>query len=377
MGSSIADSTILWVPRIQRIFYGRLNPSLLAILVNLPLILSGLPFGSFDAYTHIFFADHYRRTWFNLLEPRWFGGFSVASYPPLVHQLIAILSVPATVLTSLSGAPANVARFWSEAVAYDVVLLLVVACLPLAVTEFAKIFVPARAAHTAGWLAVGLPAFYLSAYSFGQLPTLFATTALLWTLALGWRFAHTGSWRDLVLATVWAGVTAAAHHAVLLLAVFAGAAMVGQVWLWPGSRQTRFKYLWRLALFAACAASFGALVLWPFLLWSKDYVAQTPIDHASRHNFIFDLQAGYYFFWPMYGPLLLALPIMVGWVLNTRRWLLKKTFNWKRLRHLPLVALATLLFILGLGGTTPFPTLSFGSGLALPHLQPSVLAQEA
>ena len=52
-----------------------LTPSLFSLGLNLPLVLSGLQFYSFDAYTHLFFADHYRRWWFDLFEPRWFGGF--------------------------------------------------------------------------------------------------------------------------------------------------------------------------------------------------------------------------------------------------------------------------------------------------------------
>lgn len=47
---------------------------------------------SYDAYTHIFFADHYRRNWFSLWDQRWYGGFSIATYPPLTHQLTALLS---------------------------------------------------------------------------------------------------------------------------------------------------------------------------------------------------------------------------------------------------------------------------------------------
>ena len=44
---------------------------------------------SYDAFTHMFFADHYARDWFSLWETRWYTGFNVVSYPPLVHQLIA------------------------------------------------------------------------------------------------------------------------------------------------------------------------------------------------------------------------------------------------------------------------------------------------
>src|SRR5258708_30543058 len=66
----------------------------LAVCFHAPLVAAGLYRHSADVATHIFFADHYRRSWFALWEPRWFGGVSVSSYPPLVHQLLALLSIP-------------------------------------------------------------------------------------------------------------------------------------------------------------------------------------------------------------------------------------------------------------------------------------------
>ena len=149
------------------IFPRWLKPSVLSFGLNLPLVLSGLPLFSFDAYTHVFFADHYRRLWFDLYEPRWFGGFSVASYPPLTHQLIALLSFPASTVISIFGGAPNEIRYRSEVIGYGLLLLIVLTFLPLAVERFAAIFVPARAARTAGWLAVGLPSIHLTAYSFG------------------------------------------------------------------------------------------------------------------------------------------------------------------------------------------------------------------
>ena len=47
---------------------------------------------SYDAYNHMFFGDHYRMDWWSLWEPRWYTGFPINSYPPLVHQLIGALS---------------------------------------------------------------------------------------------------------------------------------------------------------------------------------------------------------------------------------------------------------------------------------------------
>jgi hypothetical protein len=324
------------------------------LCLNLPLVLSGLPFTSFDAYTHIFFADHYRRWWFDLFEPRWFGGFSTASYPPLVHQLVALFSFPASAVARLLGGTPNEIRYRGEAIGYSLLLLIVLAWLPAAARRFAAIFVPARAARTAGWLAVGLPSIYLTAYSFGQLPTLAASAALMWALAEGWQYCRTGRRRDLLSAVLWAGVTAAAHHAVLLFALTAGAAIAGY-----GLAVSRPGTVVRFALWAASATAFGAVVVWPFVGWSQSYVPQTPIDHLSRHNYFANWLASYYFFWPMYGPVLLALPLSLVSLFPLRLKLL-----WRKRRHWPLFSAVLLLFTLGLGGTTPLPRLLFGANWA-------------
>ncbi len=354
-----------------------LTPGLLSFCLNLPLILIGLPFKSFDAYTHIFLADHYRRWPFDLFEARWFGGFSVASYPPLTHQLIALFSFPLSALASWWGGTANEIRFRGEAAAYCIVLLLVLAALPMAVERFAAIFVPVRAARTAGWLAVGLPSVYLTAYAFGQLPTLAASAAALWAMGTGWQFIRGGRLRDLISAALWAGVTAAAHHAVLVFAIIAGGAMALHALFSPlRAQRTRredksfFSVLsvssvvniFRLTLWAVPSAGFAAIVIWPFIQWSAGYAPQTPIDHLSRHNFLADPLALYYFFLPMYGPILLALPVMLNRVLPWRS-LRPSRFQslWRKRRHWPLLAAALLLFTLGLGGTTPLPRLLFGA----------------
>jgi len=369
-----------------------LVPSILSLLLNIPLVLSGLHRSSFDIYNHIFFADHYRQRWFELIEPRWFGGFNVASYPPLVHQLIALISLPFSILidaivetlhaTSLPG----VSRYLGEEIGYVIVLLTVLALMPLAVQRFAKIFVPSRAARAASWLSLALPSLYLTAYSFGQLPTLAASAALMWAMGTGWEYVRGGRKRDLFSAVLWAGVTALAHHAVLLFALIAGGAMAMQVPHLTGlaesntrqivNRPVRRCAVSRFLIWAAASAAFAAVVIYPFILWSRGYTPQTPIDHLSRHNLFTEWMAFYYFFAPMYGAMLVVLPIMIirfttslralfarqsrlrFEIASSRKTLLAMT---KHLRHLPLILASLLLFTLGLGGTTPLPSLLFGS----------------
>jgi hypothetical protein len=92
-------------------------------------------------------------------------------------------------------------------------------------------------------------------------------------------------------------------------------------------------------------------MLWPLLAWSRGQDLQTPIDHLSRHNLLFDFKATLFFFWPVYGPLLLALP-WVGWAAAKA----------KGRRLLAPALLALVLLVVGLGGTTPLPRLLYGQG---------------
>lgn len=327
--------------------------ALLALLFNLPFLLLRVHRSAFDTYTHIFFADHYRQSWWSLWEPRWYLGFSVASYPPLVHQLIALLSWPLSALITAFAPQAepfpNAFRWLGEEAAYVLILLAVLGLFPLAVRDFARVFVGPRAAGWAAGLGIVLPALSLTAWAFGQLPTLAATLLILFALARGARFLHSGDRWALAQAAAFAAVAAATHHAAFLFVPFAGLAVVGQH-LWRDRRRALQVTMWaRVLAWATLSAVCVLLVLWPFLQWSRGQTLQTPIDHASRYNFLLQPQATMFFFWPVYGALLLMLPLAA--------WL---AWRWPRFRA-PFLAFA-VLFVLSLGGTTPLPRWLFGAG---------------
>jgi len=303
----------------------------LAMAAQWPLIAGAVYRMSYDAHVHMFFADHYRRNWWSLWEPRWYGGFSVASYPPLAHQLIALLAFPLGI-----------------ELAWAVVLWLVLASMPGGVYAFSRIFVGSRAAGYAAIASAVLPSVYLAAHTFGQLPTLAGLLAALWGLAALNAYLHRGRLIDFVLAVALMAVVAATHHATLLFVPFGVLAVGAQAALTGG--HTWRRYLLRLALFSLAALAAIVAVIWPFWEWGLGQAMQTPIDHPTRHNLLSDVSAQGLFFWAIYGPLVLIVP-----------WAVRMSLRRKRLA---LGMLFAVMFTLGLGGTTPLPGWLFGSGWA-------------
>src|SRR5437763_17195125 len=104
-----------------------------ALLNAVPLFARTL-FRTYDAETHAFFADHYRQSWFNLWEPKWFDGMWMLGYPPLVHQLIALVGMITDVETG-----------------YRIIQGLALLVFPVAVYQLARETVGRR--H-AGWAAL-------------------------------------------------------------------------------------------------------------------------------------------------------------------------------------------------------------------------------
>ena len=303
----------------------------LAMAAQWLLVVGAVYRMSYDAYVHMFFADHYRRNWWPLWEPRWYGGFSVASYPPLVHQLIALLAFPLGI-----------------ELAWAVVLWLVLAAMPGGVYAFARIFVGSRAAGYAAIASTVLPSIYLAAHTFGQLPTLAGLLAALWGLAALNAYLRRGRLIDFVLAVALMAVVAATHHATLLFVPFGVLAVGMQAAL--TSRRAWPRCLLRLALFGSAALAAIAVAIWPFWEWGLGQTMQTPIDHPTRHNLLSDVSAQGLFFWAVYGPLVLVVP-----------WAVRMSLRRKRLAPGMLFG---VMFTLGLGGTTPLPGWLFGPGWA-------------
>ena len=299
----------------------------LALCFHGPLVLAGFYRYSYDAGVHEFFADHYLRSPFGLWDPRWFGGFSVSSYPPLVHQLIAAI-----------GAVTGVE------IAFGAVLLATLVALPFAVWRFAKLFVDPDVAGTTPSVSVVLPAVARTGHPVGQLPTLVALTLTLLLAAEWTRFVEHGERSTLLVVMALGGLAFTAHHAtpVLFMPVALLAAFVG------GARRSDLRVRLRRALAAIAGIAFaGAVAALPFWIWEQIAPHQVVIPHLSRANFLTDTDARSLFFWGMYG----VLPALA-----------LAGFRLSGPRARVLAAAAVPLFVLGLGGTTELPSLLFGPG---------------
>jgi hypothetical protein len=279
---------------------------------------------SYDAYTHMLFADHYAQDWFSLWETRWYTGFDIVSYPPLTHQFIALL------IPLLGFEKAYAATLW-----------LVTTLYPLGIYAFSRNFAGRAASSYAALAAACMLPLFVTAHIFGQLPFLTATLFSLFATTALKRFLMEGSLPGFLLAVSITATTMAAHHATLMVQpFFIFAVTIFQL------KKNNWKVLSsRLFIYIMTAIPTGLLVIWPFWRWGMQQQLQTAIDHLSRHNFLTDPMAIAIFFFPFYFPIGAVIPFLFkGWPL----------------RFIGLQFSFLILFVLGLGGTTSLPSWLFG-----------------
>ncbi len=300
---------------------------LLALAVHGPLLLLQLPANSFDANTHIFFAAHYAKSWFNPWNQKWFGGFSQTTYPPLVHQWIALFS-----------------HLMGLTMAYMVVQLVFVLLLVVGVFRYASLWVNERAASYAAIGSVFLGSLALLVYQSGQLPTTAAAALTLNALPFFHDWNRRGSISDLLKGVVLSLAAAAAHHVTFLFGAILFALPV--VWLSVIDRKQDADaaaggVISRALIFAVLNALGSLIVLLPYFLGLlHNPIAEMPIPHPSRDNYILVPHSGANFWLIPMGALMLAIP-----------YILVKGSAERRLR--PLLFGWYITTLLGLGGTTP------------------------
>jgi len=301
---------------------------LLAVFaVHLPLLLMQLPLKSYDTNFNIFFASHYVHHWFNPWNPKWYAGFSQATYPPLPQQWVAVVSH----LTGLD-------------LAYMTVQFVAILLLVVGVYRFALLWVSPRAASFAALASVFLGAESFLVYNAGQLSTTSAAPLYLNALPYMFEWIRHGRKSSFVKGSVLFTAAAAAHHATLLFgSMFFAIPVLALVLIdrEEGERVSTGAFLGRTIAMTIVVGAAVAAVLLPFWIALIHYpVTQTPILHGSRANYILSPQWGVNYFLVPYGALILALP-----------FIFLRGSAVPRLR--PLLLGFWLAFLIGLGGTTP------------------------
>ena len=299
-----------------------------ALAVHLPLLLMKLPLQSYDTNFHIFFSSHYVHHWFDPWNTKWFAGFSQATYPPMPHYWIALLS-----------------RVMGLELAYMAVQMVAILLLVVGVYRFSLLWVNPRAASVAALASVFLGSESFLVYNAGQLPTTLAAALYLISLPFLYEWLRYGDWRAFIKATVLFIAAAAGHHLTLLFGSFIFALPVVALALLDRRREgtpvSVASILGRTVGIVFVVSVALAVVLLPFWLSLLHHpINQTTIPHASRANFILSPQWGLNYFILPYGALILAIP-----------FIFIRGASVVRLR--PLLIGFWVTFIFGLGGTTP------------------------
>jgi hypothetical protein len=313
---------------------GRPIPLLLILLlvaaVHGPLLLMQLPAKvSYDTNFHIFFASHYAQHWFNPWNEKWFAGFSQTTYPPLGHQLIALLSY-------VVGLNAG----------YGLVQFLGLLLIPVGVYRFSKLWVDDTSASYAALGSVFLGSAAFLTYSAGQLSTMLSAPLYLNAVPDFYYWVRHDKTRSLLKGVMLGLAAAAVHHVTLLFgAIFFAIPVLWLAWSEERSKSGGLgvKVLMRGFIFAAMMGVGVAVVLLPYWVSILQHpIEQIPIPHASRSNLLLNFFHGVNYFVVPYGAMILAFP-----------FILLKGAAVPRLR--PLLISFWVAFIFGLGGTTPLP----------------------
>jgi hypothetical protein len=301
---------------------------LLALAIHGPLLALQLPLvNSYDANFHVFFASHYAHHWFDPWNPKWFAGFSQATYPPLAHQWIALLSY-------VFG------LHW----AYLLVQMIAILLIPVSVYRYAQLWVDERASSYAAFFSVFLGAVAFLVYSAGQLPTTLSAPLYLLAVPYFYDWCRSADGSALIKGVVLTLAAGAVHHVTLIFGSFLFAFPV--LWLAVidrGEQRSSIAVVVRGFIFAVFAAVGLGIVLLPYwIAIIKHPIQQMPIPHASRSNLLMNITFLTNYFFVPYGMIVIALPFILWYGAANRR-----------LRPLLWGFWITLIF--GLGGTTPIP----------------------
>lgn len=329
-----------------------LGKNLLMIAICLVLLTHGIVCyftmpKTYDAFVHMFFADHYARFWFEPWEYRWYTGFQTISYPPLVHQAIALLN-----------------KLFPLKVAFCIYAIIIYEVLIVGVYRFAKLFFDKATAGTAAIVAALLSSLVETLHVYGQIPTMTGLAFLLNALPFLYLYIIKNKSIYLIMTLSFLSVTISAHH---VTAIFGQVFFIAPTVLMAlideqaisRKKLSHFQFYWhtiklafskykQVVVLVASTVILAIVLIFPYWYWSKtDPITQVSIPHGSRDNFLHNLSSGLVFY---VIPLALVLALLpaIGYRITTKK------------RYMGWAVSFFLCLLLGTGGTTPIPKLLLG-----------------
>jgi hypothetical protein len=301
---------------------------------------------TYDALIHLFFADHYANSWFEPWNYEWYTGFTVMSYPPLVHQGIALFSM-------IGGL-----KFGLFSIALLSIILFITG-----VYRFSLLITGDKTvAGYAALFAVFSSSFVETLHVFGQLPSIIGISVLMHALPEIYLWLKTGKYWYLATSLSLIAVTVTSHHVTPIFGmIFFIFPLIGMVIMDAASEQSGsiktvnfkvfiysfFKLFKRIISFGLLSLTIIISCILPYWINSKNNpITQVPIPHGSRDNFLEITSSGLVFFLIPWGILLVLLPYIF--------------YRYYSKRYLFFGLSITILTLLGTGGTTPIPRLVLG-----------------
>ncbi len=330
-----------------------LGKKLLLVAMSLTLLTHGviiyytLP-RTYDAFVHMFFADHYSRFWFEPWEYRWYTGFLTVSYPPLLHQMIALIS-----------------KLFPLKVAFCIYAITIMEILVVGVYRFSKLFFNKTIAGVSAILVVVLSSIVETLHVYGQMPTLTGLAFLLNSLPFLYQYVVTKKSIYLIMALSFLSVVICSHHVTAIFGMVFFIAPTIFMAIIDGMPQPYkpkniiqftvtvikegFKKYKQIILFGVLMIILAISLIFPYWYWNKtDPITQVSIPHGSRDNFLKKFSSGLVFFIIPLTLILALLPAISYSITKQKRFI-----GW---------AVAFFLCLIwGSGGTTPITKLMLGS----------------
>lgn len=251
---------------------------------------------TYDALIHLFFGNHYSKSWFEPWNYTWYTGFTVMGYPPLVHQSIGLLSF-------IGGL-----KFGLFTVAIIAIILFITG-----VFRFSLLLIGNRnVAGYAALLAVFSSSFIETLHIFGQLPSIVGISVLMHSLPEIYLWIKTGNKKHYFKSISLIGVTVCSHHVTPLFGmIFFIFPLIGMTVMDAAREkensykdirlklfvQTLFSLIKRIIVFGISSVMLIVICILPYWINSKkNPITQVAIPHGSRDNFLEVTSSGLMFF---------------------------------------------------------------------------------